>query len=390
MILLTATNHSLQLITSTSQAVDWVSSYVDMGASSFAPDSAQGTLSAATTTTVVAAPAASTQRQVKMLTVANRGTATQVVQLVKTVGGSSYELTPPISLKPDEALHYVEGVGFTTFLSSGAQKVANNPTTIGSQSTSLMKVGTAAEAAGQFYCWAKDSGAPGAWAPGTPGLNGRTCDGTTSTDAGCIPVKSSVSGDNYLDQFAVATTVATFIQLFDFLWVNSGLAVTTTTAQSITTPTLPARDLNDSSNGQGVVAAILVTTATTNGSAVTNTTMSYTNQDGTSGRTATIASFPATGVAGTVVFFQLQAGDTGIRSIQSVTLGTSYGGGAISLVLLRPIVGQSCASANAGGPPLNVVTPGPKLPAGVCLHPIGLMSANSATTLVGNLVISER
>src|SRR5574343_620799 len=193
MILLTATNHSLQLITSTSQAVYWVSSYVDMGASSFAPDSAQGTLSAATTTTVVAAPAASTQRQVKMLTVANRGTATQVVQLVKTVGGSSYELTPPISLKPDEALHYVEGVGFTTFLSSGAQKVANNPTTIGSQSTSLMKVGTAAEAAGQFYCGAKDSGGPGAWAPGTPGLNGRTCDGTTSTDAGCIPVKSSVS-----------------------------------------------------------------------------------------------------------------------------------------------------------------------------------------------------
>ena len=36
----------------------------------------------------------------------------------------------------------------------------------------LYKSGTAPEAAGRFYLWAKDAGYPGAWAVGTPGLAG--------------------------------------------------------------------------------------------------------------------------------------------------------------------------------------------------------------------------
>ena len=78
-------------------------------------------------------------------------------------------------------------------------------------------------------------------------------------------------------------------------------------------------------------------------------TLSYTNQAGTSGRTATIASFPATAVAGTFVPFQLAAGDTGVRSIQSITLGTSYGGGAIHLVAYRILARLELPIANTGG-----------------------------------------
>ena len=37
--------------------------------------------------------------------------------------------------------------------------------------------------------------------------------------------------------------------------------------------------------------------------------------------------------------FQLQAGDDGIRSIQTLTLGTSYGGGTIHLVAYRVLAG---------------------------------------------------
>jgi hypothetical protein len=50
-----------------------------------------------------------------------------------------------------------------------------------------------------------------------------------------------------------------------------------------------------------------------------------------------MASFPATAVAGTLVPFQLATGDRGVQSVQSVTLGTSYVAGAISLVLFRII-----------------------------------------------------
>ena len=46
--------------------------------------------------------------------------------------------------------------------------------------------------------------------------------------------------------------------------------------------------------------------------------------------------------------FQLAAGDTGIRSVQSVTLGTSYGGGALSLVLYRPVAREGVTVANFG------------------------------------------
>ena len=45
--------------------------------------------------------------------------------------------------------------------------------------------------------------------------------------------------------------------MIDVLWYNTGLVVTTTTLQAVTTPTLPARDINGSTNGDGVGLALL-------------------------------------------------------------------------------------------------------------------------------------
>jgi hypothetical protein len=255
----------------------------------------------------------------------------------------------------------------------------------------VYKVGTAPEAAGQFYCWAKDTGNPGAWAPGTPGLNGRVTDGTTVTDSGCLRIPNPSVGSNYLSQCSLATTAACHLSILDFVWVNSGIVVTTTTAQAIVTPAFPARDVNGTAAGEGYGIGILVTTATTNAGAIATITISYTNQAGTAGRTATIASYPATAVIGTVVFARLAAGDTGVRSIQSITLGTTLTAGAISLFVYRGIISQSSATANAGGPALtNVLDPGPRLYSGVCLLPVGLMSSTTATTLVGTIIATER
>ena len=95
------------------------------------------------------------------------------------------------------------------------------------------------------------------------------------------------------------------------------------------------------------MVGIEVSTATTNAGAITNTTLTYTNSAGTAGRTGTISSFPATAVAGTFVPFSLQAGDDGVRSIQTLTLGTSYGGGTIHLVAYRVLAGPlSVMTAN--------------------------------------------
>ena len=78
-----------------------------------------------------------------------------------------------------------------------------------------------------------------------------------------------------------------------------------------------------------------------------NTDAQWVNYDAAS-NTATITSFPATAVAGTFVPFQLAAGDTGVRAIASVTLGTSYGGGAIHLVAYRVLATIPVNLANSG------------------------------------------
>ena len=206
-----------------------------------------------------------------------------------------------------------------------------------------------------------------------------------------MAIANASSGANYLTGFNVVASVACQVSLIDILWVNSGLVVTTTTAQALTSATWPARDINGSTNGEGVEVGILVTTATTNAGAITNTTMSYTDSDGNAGATATMASFPATAVIGTIVPFQLAAGDKGVRSIQSVTLGTSYGGGAISIIAYRRLASRAVTLANVGSADQQFLPlPGVRLYNGACVLPIGLMSATTATTINGVVTVAEK
>lgn len=208
----------------------------------------------------------------------------------------------------------------------------------------VIKANFTGEAAGGFHSSLYLAGRPGAAAAPSPGLAGAAL----TSYAGQIPFPAAAGGENvYLARFeaAQAGNVGVVI-LADRLWHNSGIVVTTTTAQTVNSVAWPARDRDGSTNGAGVLVGIEVSAATTNGSAVTNTTMSYTNDAGVSGRTATIPSFPATAVAGTFVPFMLAAGDTGVRSIQSVTLGTSYATGTVHLVAYRRVAALGTPLAN--------------------------------------------
>lgn len=390
MIILSATTHSLEVVVSGSGiSVDYTTSSVDITTSAFTPLSSQGNITSGATTTLVAAPAASTQRQIKSLFMRNKGTTTAVATFSKDVAGADYQVFVA-SLLPGDSIHYQDGAGWTVVDASGRTRIASTQDTgRDGQAGSLFKIGTAPEAAGQWYSWAKDSGNPGAWAPGTPGINGRATDGTTAADNGCVRIKNAATGNNYLTNFTGATSVACNPWLFDVLWINTALVVTTTTAQAITPVALPARDSDGATSGEGVWAGILVTTATTNAGAVTTITLSYTNQDGTAGKVATMASYPATAVIGTVVWFQLAAGDRGVRSVQSITLGTTLTAGAISLILARPLWNFPSLVVNVGG--VNVPqNPGVRLYSGTCALPIGLMSTTTATTLSATVTVMER
>lgn len=195
--------------------------------------------------------------------------------------------------------------------------------------------------------WYQAGFTPAGSAP-TGALNGAVLSGTVT---GAIPIPAAVSGEQiYLERWsALHTGNIGMVRLIDRLWGNVPV-VTTATIQALTSPAWPARDTAASISGAGVYLALECSSATGNAGAITNTTVSYTNSASVSGRTATLASFPATAVAGTQVPFTLAAGDIGVKSVQSVTLGTSYVSGAIHLVAYRVIADLPTPNTNIANP----------------------------------------
>jgi hypothetical protein len=394
MILLTATTHALELQTSSSSSTDWTCSYVDMDASATTPGSDQGNVASATTTTIAAAPAASTQRQIKHITIRNKNTAAQTVTVKKDVSGTEYTVFTA-TLASGEGAEYTDGKGWTCFDGQGRGKTMEPDTTsqTGSRPRSYHKTGTASEGTAYWYGYWKDGGYPGAWSPGTPGLNGRATDGMAAGDVGCLELWTP-SGALYMEQSTVSVTATCFPMLFDVLWVNTGIVVTTTTAQAITTPTLPARDDNGTVNGEGCMIGLIWTAASTNAAAITNSTVSYTNSAGTGSRTATLVAvagdqIPPTPVIGTVVWFRLDAGDTGVQSIQSITLGTSLVTGSVSLIIARPLTAHANSTNNVGFTS-TYPSPGLRLWTGTCGLMFHKSVSSSAITLHALFNISER
>lgn len=383
--ILSDTTHSLEVVTTTTAAVDYFVSYVDYASGTVTPGSTQGAITTATTTTYVAAPGASTQRQLRRASFRNKSTSSSnKLTFQKDVSGTNYEAYS-VTLAPGESVKLDAEGEWQVYDSAGIAR-APATTVIDGRTINFLKVGATSEAGGLFQLQAKDTGMPGAWVPGTPGVNGDAVSCNTTADAtiaGAPYLPDPASGNYYITSAAAGSSVAGMPFLIDVLWYNTGLTVTTTTAQAVTVPTLGARDQEGSTNGEGVFAGILVTTATTNASAITNMTLSYTDSDGNAGNTATISSFPATAVAGVFVPFQLAAGDRGVRTIASVTLGTSLVTGAVSLVLFRPIVNMPSPLPNVGGT-INVVNAAPagiKLWNGTCLQVGYLASTTTATTV---------
>lgn len=334
------------------------------------------------------APSESTQRIVKSASIYNADT-TEVASLEiwHSAGGSERkQLT--LTLLRGESLHYEDGRGWYRL----------GPTDSGTysgRSVGFLKFGTGADTVGYFYCHSKDVGFPGAFAVGTPGLGGRTTDGTTSTDAGCLVVPDAATGGNFLTSFELSSTVAQFYLLIDVLWVNSGAVVTTTTGQTVDSGTLPARDANGTTDGEGCMIGLLFTSASTNAAVINNATVTYTNSDGTGSRTATLANLvgaqiPVSPVVGTIVWFGLQAGDKGVRSIQTLTLGTSLVTGAVSLLIARQVATYSSIVANVGNGPRQPMEPGIRLWNGSCLFLCYQASATTATTAAGSITVQER
>jgi hypothetical protein len=343
--MITTASQSIELITSTSAEIDVMVSALAFTSTSVTPVTQDLQTVTAATTTILDVPgsfSSATQLQIKCISLCNNGTAANTITVQKNAG-TLVRLYKTVLQAGQSAVYSIDG-GWQRFDSNGTP-ITEPASKMGLQtgySNFFMKTGTAPEVAGAAYLYAKDAGAPGAFTVSSAGLNGEAW---SNAKVGSLPITIG-SGTLYLSAFSVTATQAGMYGLIDILWMNSGINVTSTAAQAITPATVAARDNQGTTNGVGVIPAIYVSTATTNGGTVT-ATLSYTNQDGVAGKTATVGILANSNI-GTLYLVNLAAGDTGCRSIESITLGATLTTGAINLMLVRPITYGPVLLANTG------------------------------------------
>jgi hypothetical protein len=209
------------------------------------------------------------------------------------------------------------------------------------------KLVPAAHTAGRWYDFSPLAGTPiaNAWA-GTA-LNWVTCTESAGNGTQIFGIRhgGNVAADTKHLINAMATTpgvVPGVLMLVDMQGYYPGISLNSATAQTLVgTPALRY------TNGVGVRAFMVCTTAS--GATAHNIAYSYTNQAGTAGRAnpVTVAA-TASAITSHIVhsgtaannygpFLPLASGDSGMQSVQTITISAASGSGAAALVFARPI-----------------------------------------------------
>lgn len=153
------------------------------------------------------------------------------------------------------------------------------------------------------------------------------------------------TGVGYLSKVEFGGSVAARVSLFDMLFKAGTYAYTAGTSNLASQPAISSRcpDYPGSGTvfGKGNEIWIEVSTAFATGNAWT-IQVTYTNDQGTTGRTSIVS--PALAAAALTIgkMFQLslQAGDTGVQTIESVIVTnpvTAMTAGAVNVLILRPL-----------------------------------------------------
>lgn len=205
----------------------------------------------------------------------------------------------------------------------------------------ISKVATPALVGGRPQSLWYLGGFPGAGAAAANTAGGVNLSSSSAQVVGQLPHFDPGSGNAYLARLLAQASQAGKLLLCDRLQQICGdsggtaISVTATTSQTITGGALPARDDAGSSNGAGVLCALEVA-ATMGAGAPTSLTLGYTNSAGTSSRTAVnIDQVVTLSAVGAFYRFGLQAGDVGIKTVDSYQSQATMSSGTVSLVLYR-------------------------------------------------------
>ena len=172
----------------------------------------------------------------------------------------------------------------------------------------------------------------------------------TSTAAGVVPTGATAgcptigafgaSALGYLWQLEYGCSVACRLKLFDMVFKAGAYAFNA--AQALTGQPSYASRMPGGSYSDTQIWIEAVTAFTGN----LTVTITYTNQSGVTGRTATLATGTALTV-GRLMQVPLQAGDTGVQAITNVA-GTVATAGTFNVLVLRPLWSGRCRTANDG------------------------------------------
>jgi hypothetical protein len=156
---------------------------------------------------------------------------------------------------------------------------------------------------------------------------------TNSTPGAILP--AALGNNLRIPQIEISVSFSGYWLLGDRLSHQGGLSGTVITAQ---TTNLPTAALTRYTSGEGVLAALEIYTAI--GTTATTVTASYTNSAGVAGRLSESVVIGGAGFneVGRLILLPLQEGDTGVRSVQSVTvLATTGTAGNFGVTLFKPL-----------------------------------------------------
>lgn len=248
------------------------------------------------------------------------------------------------------------------------------------QLLSFGKASATAKAAGSFHSLWLAAGLP------TAGAAAGTASGVapTSSTTGAIRFVNPTGGAlTYLTKVSdTQQTIGTLI-LYDRLVHTSALSGTVATAQTVNSAALTR-----STSGENVQLFLEWYTAT--GSTAVNVTASYTNSDGVSGRTTVSTGIVASPVAGMMLPLPLQAGDQGVRSVQTVTLSATTGtAGNFGITLVKRIAEMPISVANTGLVLDPFALGMPIIEDNACLALMELVSTTSTGFITGTINLAQ-
>lgn len=250
------------------------------------------------------------------------------------------------------------------------------------QYRNFMKASITAKAAGQFASLWAAAGFPGAGATPAAASAGGTSYSAGGGVTGAVPWTNPTAGDTaYLAKLAAAGAVAGTLILYDRLWACAGFVGNSASAQAVTDFSgLPTR------GGLGERVEAWAEWYTATGSTTASLTMRYTNAAGTSGKTTTAVTLGTSVIASQMFPLPLAAGDSGVRSVASVTLSASTGtAGSFGITLMRRIAEIPLVIANVNTTQDVFALGMPEIPSDACLAFAVLASGTTTGVLAGNL-----